>query len=161
MTATRRTDTGSIVIAGTRVDDVYRAFADPKLLMAWLPPGDMTGRALEYEFREGGRYRIELTYAGDAQASVGKTSERTDVSSGRFLALEPGKRVVQSVEFESDDAAFAGEMRLSWSFEVLPEGSRVTVTAENVPPGITEADHQAGLQASLENLARFLSGPID
>jgi len=157
MTAPRRTDTASIVIPNTQLAAVFRAFSDSEALMAWLPPGDMTGRALEYEFRAGGRYRIELTYAEDA-GSVGKTSGRTDVSSGRFLAVEPGKRIVQSVEFESDAAAFAGEMQLSWAFEAVSDGTRVTVTAENVPPGITEADHQAGLRSSLDNLARFLEG---
>lgn len=158
MTATGRTDTASIVIADVRVTDVFRAFVDPESVMAWLPPGDMTGRALEYEFREGGRYRIELTYAGDSHTSVGKTTALTDLTGGRFLAVEPGKRIVQSVEFESDAAAFAGEMLFTWSFEAVSEGTRVTVAAENVPPGITEADHQAGLQSSLDNLARFLAG---
>ena len=158
MSSTRRTDTASIVIAAVQGTDVFRAFVDPESVMAWLPPGNMSGSALEYEFHEGGRYRIELTYAGDSQTSPGKTSERTDVSSGRFLALEPGKRIVQSVEFETDDAAFAGEMLLSWSFEAVREGTRVTITAENVPSGISEADHQAGLRSSLDNLARFLEG---
>lgn len=156
MSSTGRTDTASIVIADVQTTDVFRAFVDPESVMAWLPPGNMSGRALEYEFHEGGRYRIELTYAGDSQTSPGKTSARTDVSSGRFLAVEPEKRIVQSVEFESDDAAFAGEMLLSWSFEAVRDGTRVTITAENVPPGISEADHQAGLQSSLGNLARFL-----
>lgn len=125
--------------------------------MAWLPPGGMTGRALEYDFREGGRYRIELTYTGDEHGDAGKTTGRTDVTSGRFLTLEPGKRIVQSVEFESADEAFAGEMTMNWTFETVPEGAHVTVTAKNVPPGITQEDHDAGLRASLENLARFLS----
>ena len=64
---------------------------------------------------------------------------------------------MQSVEFESADLAFAGEMVVTWSFEALPAGTRVTVTAENVPPGITQADHDAGFRSSLGNLARFLA----
>jgi uncharacterized protein YndB with AHSA1/START domain len=126
--------------------------------MAWLPPGDMTGRALEYDFRAGGRYRIELTYDEAAQPGAGKTTERTDLSSGRFLSLVPGERIVQSVEFESADASFAGEMVMTWTFESLGEETRVTITAENVPPGISKADHDAGLRSSLENLARYLGG---
>jgi len=153
-----RTDTASIVVSAT-ASDVYRAFASADAVMAWLPPGKMTGRALEYDFREGGRYRVELSYAGDERDGVGKTTGRTDVSRGRFVALEPAKRIVQSVEFETTDASFAGEMTMRWSFESLPEGTRVTVSAENVPPGITKADHDAGLRASLENLARFLQAP--
>ena len=151
-----RIDTASLLIAAEAAE-VYRAFSDPHTLLAWLPPGDMTGRILEYEFREGGRYRIELRYADHEPAEVGKTTGRTDISSGQFRALQPGKRIVQSVEFESADLAFAGEMVVTWSFEALPAGTRVTVTAENVPPGITQAEHDAGLRSSLENLARFLA----
>jgi uncharacterized protein YndB with AHSA1/START domain len=106
-----RTDTASLVIAA-QPDAVYRAFADPDALMAWLPPGNMTGRVLDYDFREGGRYRIELTYDEAAPPGAGKTTERTDTSSGRFLSLKPGNSIVQSVEFESADASFAGEMVL-------------------------------------------------
>nr|WP_165373840.1 MULTISPECIES: SRPBCC domain-containing protein [Sorangium] len=152
-----RTDTASLVVAA-RPDAVYRAFADPDALITWLPPEGMTGRVLDYDFREGGRYRIELTYEEAAPSGGGKTTERTDVSAGRFLSLEPGKRIVQSVEFESSDASFAGagEMMMTWSFEPLPAGTRITITAENVPPGISQADHDAGLRSSLENLARYL-----
>lgn len=125
--------------------------------MRWLPPSTMTGRALEYDFREGGRYRIALTYDEAAPAGAGKTEGRTDVSNGRFLAIEPGRRIVQSVEFESTDAAFAGEMLLSWLFEPTAAGTKVTIKAENVPAGISQTDHDAGLRSSLENLAKFVS----
>ena len=135
---------------------LYSAFADAEKLMRWLPPGTMTGRALEYDFREGGRYRIALTHDDATPGSAGKTTDRTDVSTGSFLSLEPGRRIVQSVEFESTDAAFAGEMIMTWSFEPTAVGSTVTIVAENVPPGISQADHDAGLRSSLENLAKFM-----
>ena len=89
-----RTDSASLIVPATPAE-VYRAFADADSLMTWLPPNGMTGRALAYDFREGGQYRIELTYSDDAAEGVGKSSDRTDVTAGRFLALEPGKRVVQ------------------------------------------------------------------
>lgn len=151
-----RTDTASAVIAAPP-EAVYRAFADPDGLVAWLPPASMSGRALEYDFREGGRYRIELTYGDKAPAGAGKTTARTDVSSGRFLLLEPSERIVQSVEFESQEASFAGEMIMTWSFEPVDAGTRVTVTAENVPPGISRSDHEAGFRSTLANLARYLA----
>jgi uncharacterized protein YndB with AHSA1/START domain len=150
-----RTDSSSLVVAA-EPDAVYRAFAAPDALMRWLPPTGMTGRVLEYDFREGGRYRIELTHAETAPAGAGKTTGRSDVSSGRFLALEPGKRIVQSVQFESADPSVAGELIMTWHFEALSPGTLVTVTAENVPPGIAPADHDAGLRSSLANLARLL-----
>ncbi len=54
--------------------------------------------------------------------------------------------------------SFAGEMIMTWSFEETSDGrTEVTVTAENVPAGISKADHDAGLASSLENLDRYLS----
>jgi uncharacterized protein YndB with AHSA1/START domain len=149
-----RVDSASATIAAP-ADEVYRAFVDPHVLMAWLPPGDMTGHVLEYDFREGGRYRIELHYSANGPDDLGKTTGRTDISKGRFLALEPARRIVQSVEFESEKSDFSGEMIMTWSFEPLQNATRVTVTASNVPPGITRADHDAGLRSSLENLTRY------
>lgn len=151
-----RTDTASRVIAAPP-EAVYSAFVDPNRLMAWLPPANMRGRALAYDFREGGRYRVELAYGDAARAGGGKTTADTDVTAGQFLSLEPGTRIVQSVEFESDDASFAGEMIMTWSFEAVDAGTRVTITAENVPPGISRSDHDTGLRSSLENLARYLA----
>ncbi len=151
----RRVDRRSLEIAAEPAA-IYAAFSDPAALMKWLPPGTMTGRALEYDFREGGRYRIALTYDDASPSTAGKTAERTDVSGGRFVSLEAGRLIVQTVEFESQDAAFAGEMIMTWSFEPTTTGTRVTVTAENVPPGISPADHDEGLRSSLENLAAFV-----
>ena len=88
---------------------------------------------------------------------MARTTARTDVTAGRFLSLAPGERIGQSVEFESEDASFAGEMIMRWSFEAAGAETRATITAENVPPGISQADHDAGLRSSLENLACYLA----
>jgi uncharacterized protein YndB with AHSA1/START domain len=151
-----RTDKASRPIAAPP-DAVYRALTDPEALMAWLPPTGMSGEALLFEPWESGRYRIALRYESAAPpGGKGKTGARSDISAGRFLALEPDRRVVQSVRFESEDPAFAGEMIMTWSLDLAPGGTIVTVTAENVPPGISAEDHAAGLASSLENLAHFL-----
>jgi hypothetical protein len=57
--ANRRTDTASRLI-GASTHKIYQAFVQQAALMSWLPPSGMSGRVLEYDFREGGRYRIEL-----------------------------------------------------------------------------------------------------
>jgi uncharacterized protein YndB with AHSA1/START domain len=153
-----RTDIASRVI-GAPPNVIYQAFARPASLMRWLPPSGMSGRVLEYDFRAGGHYRIELHYDEITGAGSGKTTDRTDITTGRFLELLPGRRIKQSVEFESSDPAFAGEMTLTWLFEPAPEGSIVTVTAENVPSGISKADHDAGLKSSLDHLAGVVERP--
>ena len=158
MTATppRRTDTASRLIAASP-GAIYRALVDPEALIICLPPAGMRGRAMLFEPWEGGRYRIELIYDGAAApGGRGKSGARSDISAGRFLTLEPGRRLVQSALFESDDPAFAGEMAISWSLEPVGQGTKVKVIAENVPAGISAEDHAAGLASSLQNLARFV-----
>ncbi len=151
----RRTDTASRLI-GASTHTIYQAFVQPVSLVSWLPPSGMSGRMLEYDFREGGRYRIELRYEDRLGAGSGKTTIHTDITQGRFLELVPGQRIKQSVEFESSDPLFSGEMIMTWSFEAASEGSMVTVTADNVPVGISKADHDAGLRSSLDHLADFV-----
>lgn len=85
----------------------------------------------------------------------GRTSDQTDVVSGRFVVLEADRRVVQETEFQSDDPAFAGTMRLIWALDPMPDGTRVSVTCENVPEGISKEDHDAGLRSTRANLAGF------
>ena len=144
-----RIDTATRVIhASPRA--VADAFAAPERMMAWLPPKGMTGRALDFDYREGGRYQIELTYEA---GGTGKTSATTDIAAGRFVKLEPA-RIVMSVEFASADPAFADEMMMSWTFEPVPGGTQVTVVAEHVPAGISADDHAAALASTLTNLAR-------
>lgn len=43
-----------------------------------------------------------------------------------------------------------------YSLSPVSEGTRVDITAENVPIGITRADHEAGFAATLDNLAAFV-----
>jgi len=152
----RRSDTASRVIDAPP-DTIYQAFASAASLMQWLPPSGMTGRALEYDFSEGGRYGIELQYVDAMRKESGKSTSSSDISTGHFLELVPGRRITQSVEFESRDPAFAGTMTITWTFEPGPGGTTVTVTADNVPPGISKVDHHAGLRSSIDNLVVFVA----
>ncbi|TDF89176.1 SRPBCC family protein [Paenibacillus piri] len=150
----RRIDSASKLIkASPRA--IYEAFLDPEALVSWLPPEGMNGHIYEFDAREGGAYRMSLTYVETEHSTLGKTSEHADVVQGRFLELVPDKRIVQLVEFESDDPLFAGEMTMTWSLAAAPEGTEVTIVCENVPEGIQQDDHDAGLRSSLENLARY------
>lgn len=149
----RRTDSATRVIAASP-QAIYRALQDAEAWLKWLPPKGMTGHIYEFEARPGGKYRMALTYSNDQSRS--KTSEDTDVVKGHFLEFVPDERVVYLVTFESGDPAFAGEMKISWHLSPVRGGTTVTVICENVPDGIRQEDHDAGLQSSLENLATFV-----
>ena len=149
-----RTDRASRVIAAPR-DRVFAALVDPRALTAWLPPDGMSGRFERFDPRPGGTYRFVLSYS-DPPASQGKASAESDIIEARFVEIVPGVRVVQEVEFVSDDPAYAGIMTMTWETASVGAGTRVDVTAADVPEGISEEDHAAGLASSLANLAGYL-----
>ena len=67
----------------------------------------------------------------------------------------PPARAVQRGTFESDDPTMAGTMTFTWRFDPVDGGTRVTITAEGVPPGLRRKDHLDGLRSTLANLAKF------
>lgn len=149
-----RTDTAAREVTADP-SRVYAAFVDPDALLRWLPPRDMVGRFEHFECRAGGSYRLVLTYDAVGGAA-GKAGDGTDIVDARFVELVPNERVVQEIDFTSDDPAFAGTMRMTWSIEPSPTGSHVKIRAEQVPPGISAAEHAVGLASSLGNLAAYL-----
>jgi uncharacterized protein YndB with AHSA1/START domain len=149
-----RTDTASRVIAAP-LDRVYAPLVDPEALTSWLPPDGMSGRFERFDPKPGGSYRLVLTYA-DAVTARGKSTADSDVVEAEFVDIVPGVRVVQAVNFVSDDPAHAGTMTMTWEVTAVERGTRVEFRAENVPAGISAADHAAGLNSSLINLAEYL-----
>lgn len=133
---------------------VFEAFIDADALVEWLPPTGMVGRIEHFDPRPGGSYRMVLAHRS---GTGGKAGGGEDVVEGRFIEIVPGERVVQAVEFPSDDPAFAGIMTMTWSVAASGAGSVVTFRADDVPEGISADDHQEGFRSSLENLAAFLA----
>lgn len=136
---------------------VYAALSDPDALVEWLPPSGMTGVFEHFDLRDGGSYRLTLTYSEEPSGG-GKTSADTDVVAARFLEVVPNESIVQAVAFDSDDPDMAGAMTMTWSITELEGATRVDVVAEGVPSGISADDHAEGLRSSLANLARYLEG---
>jgi uncharacterized protein YndB with AHSA1/START domain len=90
---------------------VYRALLDARAVATWKVPTGMTSHVHEFEAREGGSFRISLTY--DAPTGTGKTSTHTDTYHGRFVKLVTNEQVVEVVEFETTDPALRGEMTIT------------------------------------------------
>ena len=152
-----RSDSVSIEVKATP-DEVYAAFTSGERLMSWMPPKGMTGKAHVYDFKTNGRYKFELTYDKPSQAG-GKSTAESDISNGRFITIDPGRRIVQAGAFESKDAPtkLADDMTITWLFEAKSKGTQITVIADNVPPEISKEDHISGLSSTLANLKAYLS----
>lgn len=146
-----RTDIASQLIAAPP-GRVFTALLDRDALMAWLPPKGMTARFERFDPRPGGSYRLVLIYS-DASGAPGKAAPESDVVEARYVDIVPDQRVVQAVDFVSDDPAFAGTMTMTWEVTAVEGGTRVDVVADDVPDGISAEDHATGLASSLANLA--------
>lgn len=149
-----RTEVSRIIKAQRQA--VYRACLDPVAVAAWRAPDNMKGHMHFFDARQGGTYRMSLTYQDAARSVGGKTSEDTDSFHGRFVELVPDEKIVEAVAFESSDPCFAGEMTITTSLADAREGTEVTILCQDIPPGIRPADNELGCQMSLRNLAALL-----
>lgn len=145
----------SRIVAAPR-EAVYRAFLDAGALASWLPPDGMEGRVHTLEPREGGRLVVSLRHLEPGNAGMGKTSADTDTFEARFVELVPGERIVEVVEFQSEDPAFAGEMRITVILSDADGRTEVCALCEGIPKGVRPEDNEAGWTSSLEKLARLL-----
>jgi hypothetical protein len=96
-----------------------------------------------------------LTYT-DAAGAPGKATADSDIVEVRYVDIVSGERVVQAVDFISDDPAYAGTMTMTWGVTAVEAGTRVDIVAEDVPDGVSAEDHAAGLSSSLEKLAAYV-----
>lgn len=71
-------------------ENVYRALLDPRSIAEWKVPDGMTCHVHAFDPREGGTFRISLTY--DEQTGTGKTTAHTDTYHGHFVKLVPTSR---------------------------------------------------------------------
>jgi uncharacterized protein YndB with AHSA1/START domain len=146
---------GSRLIRASRAE-VWRAFTDPEALVAWLPPGEMTGTMHRFDARPGGGYEMSLFYPETAPPR-GKTADHEDRVRVRFVEIAPEARIVQAVTFVSPDAAaLQDETLLVITLAARRGGIWVVMDFENLPPSVRPEDNDEGTRQSLEQLARFL-----
>jgi uncharacterized protein YndB with AHSA1/START domain len=136
---------------------VYRTCLDPAALAVWRVPDTMEGHVHAFEARPGGRYRMSLSYQDPHQSPGGKTSESTDTFEGRFVELIPDEKIVEVVEFESQDSSYSGEMTITTRLADVDDGTQVTVICEGLPAGIRPEDNELGTRQALQKLAALLS----
>src|SRR4051812_47520969 len=135
---------------------VYRAFLDAALVQRWMVPTGMTSQVHEFEGREGGKFRISLTY--DAPTATGKTSAQTDTYHGRFVKLVTDQQVVETVEFETTNPGMQGEMTITITLADAPGGgTELSAVHDGLPPALSPADNELGWRSSLAKLAALFA----
>lgn len=133
---------------------VYRALLDARAVATWMVPTGMTSHVHAFDAREGGAFRISLTY--DAPTGTGKTTAQTDTFHGRFVKLVPNEQVIEVVEFETADSAMQGEMTITYTLADADGGTDLLAVHAGLPPGVSPADNEAGWRSSLGKLAALV-----
>jgi uncharacterized protein YndB with AHSA1/START domain len=133
---------------------VYGALLDADAVATWMVPTGMTSHVHRFDPREGGAFRISLTY--DAPTGTGKTTAHTDTYHGRFVRLVPNEQVVEVLEFETTDPALRGEMTITITLADANSGTDVLAVHDGLPPGLSITDNEIGWRLSLAKLAALV-----
>lgn len=137
---------------------VYRALLDADALARWRVPAGMSGRVHEFDAREGGRFRVSLTYDAPTGTGTGtgKSASHTDTYHGHFAKLVPDEEVVEVLEFETEDPALRGTMTMTTTLSDADGGTDVLIVHEGIPDAVPAADNETGTRMALANLARLV-----
>jgi uncharacterized protein YndB with AHSA1/START domain len=126
---------------------VFEAFTAGGRLAQWWGPAGFTVPALEFDPREGARYRIEM------QPPEGGPFALT----GAFRAVEPPARLAFTFAWEEPDPDDL-ETLADLTFAERGEGTVVALVQRPFATPARLELHRAGWTESLERLARFLAG---
>ena len=128
---------------------VYRAFTTPAAMAKWLPPHGITGTVHEMDAKVGGTYKMSFTnFTTGGGHSFG----------GRYLELEPGKRLRYTAAF--DDPNLPGEMTTTVELKAVFCGTEVHIRQEGIPDAIPAEACYMGWQESLILLAQLAEPEI-
>ncbi|MGW2513298.1 SRPBCC domain-containing protein [Streptomyces scopuliridis] len=133
---------------------VYRALLDADAIARWRVPAGMTSRVHAFDPREGGTFRVSLTY--DDPAGTGKSAAHTDTYHGHFARLVPDEQVTEVFAFETADPGFGGTMTMTTTLTDADGATDVLIVHEGIPDDVPAADNELGTRMALANLARLV-----
>ncbi len=133
---------------------VYRALLDAGAIAKWRVPSGMSSHVHEFDAREGGSFRVSLTY--DAPSGTGKSAAHTDTYHGHFVKLVPNEQVVEVFEFETADPQLRGEMTMTTTLTEADGGTDVLIVHKGIPDSLPIADNENGTRMALANLAKLV-----
>jgi predicted nucleotidyltransferase/uncharacterized protein YndB with AHSA1/START domain len=128
-------------VVGAPREAVWRACSEPRELVRWRFPLDMTARLLS---AEGETYRMTLGYEDG----------RADTFDSTFVARVPNERVVERIRFAAADRT--GEMTVTTALRDAEDGTEVSMRFENLPASIRPEDNEEGTRQALVRLAELV-----
>ena len=137
------------------IETVFKAFTEKEALEFWLAPYGMTGKIHNFDLKVGGGYEMSLYYKDNN--NEGKTSGNEDRFSTTFTEIKPFERIVQTINFQTDNSEFKDEMIMEVQlYKIDTNLTKVTIIFRNIPTGIEPKDNEDGTEQSLQKLAKFI-----
>ncbi|MEU6674688.1 SRPBCC domain-containing protein [Streptomyces sp. NPDC046925] len=135
---------------------VYQALVDADAIARWRVPDGMSSLVHAFDAREGGRFRVSLTY--EDASGTGKSASHTDTYHGHFAKLVPDEQVVEVLAFETADEELSATMTMTTTLTDADGGTDVRIVHEGIPDSVPAADNETGTRMALANLARLVEG---
>lgn len=130
-------------------EKVYKAFSDSSAMSFWLPPYGFLCTVHDFDFKEGGEYRMSFTNF---------TTGNSHSFGGKYLEIKENELIKNTDVFE--DPNMPGEMITTISLTPVVCGTELKVTQEGIPPQIPVEMCYLGWQESLEKLAKLVEPVI-
>lgn len=125
-------------IISAPVDEVFRAFTEPQLMVQWFAPFDGVPTTAHVNLNVGGEYRICM-------------GSRT--AQGRYLEISPPYKLVFTWTWQEE--AIPTETIVAVDFRPCKEGTRLVLTHERLPTEVSCMGFEAGWTANLARLHRL------
>ena len=133
---------------------VYAALLDADAIARWRVPDGMISHVHQFDPREGGSFRVSLTY--ELPTGTGKSGAHTDTYHGHFVKLVPNAQVVEVSEFETSDPGMRGEMTMTTTLVDAGTGTDITIVHDGIPDTVAPADNETGTRMALAKLAALV-----
>lgn len=131
---------------------VFAAWSQPEQIAKWFGPKGYTMQVHEMDPRKDGKYRFGMTPPDGGQ---------TRYIVGRYLEIEPDRRLVFSWAWQDDtacnDTPAADQSIVTVEFNAAGDDTEVVLLHERLTTQESRDGHRAGWAGSLDSLSEYLA----
>ena len=141
--------------APTRIERVFPA-PPARVFEAWTAP-DLLKRWAWGSLSRDVEADVDLRVGGDYAVSTKSREGDTWCFSGKFLEIDPGRRLVYTVRWDAPMGYEVGEERVTVEFSDRGQETVVTFLHEGAPAGIAAETHEQGWNNTFDMLTDVLT----
>lgn len=139
------------------IETVFAAWSNPEMLGQWFGPHSHKCKVEQYEFKEGGQYRIRmipLEADNACSEEAGGEPGGDSICVGQFIKIDAPHSIVMSFTWTEGDM---GDTLLTIEFNDNNGETDIVLTHEKIPTEDLRTAHTGGWIGTLECLEEYLS----